>query len=303
MLTVAICTWNRAEMLAKTLEQFRQVLPPAHMRWELLVVNNNSTDHTDSVIAGFEALLPITRIWQPEPGLSNARNAAIEHARGDYILWTDDDVLVDPLWIRAYEAAIDRHPEVAFFGGPIDPWFENEAPQWILDAWPSILTAFAACDLGAAEIAIRGPKFPFGANFAVRMTEQSRTPFQPALGRRPGGTWIGGEEIQVFARLVAEGSIGYWIPAARVRHWIPEDRQSIRYVEKYFEGLGMTSAMEEPVDGRLKISGVPLWLWRSWCIHEMNYFLARRFRPAARWAAALVNAMMARGKIIATLNR
>ena len=90
-ITVAVCTWNRAQLLEKTLERMTQLRQPERADWELLVVNNNCTDTTDAVIAAFAARLPIRRVWQPVPGLSNARNAAVEHAAGDYIIWTDDE--------------------------------------------------------------------------------------------------------------------------------------------------------------------------------------------------------------------
>ena len=65
------------------------------MVWELLIVDNGSTDHTSNIVTSFEDRLPVKRLWQPEPGLSNARNFGIRHAAGKYIIWTDDDVLLD----------------------------------------------------------------------------------------------------------------------------------------------------------------------------------------------------------------
>src|SRR5512134_131488 len=101
-LTVAICTWNRGELLRKTLEQMTELVVPPGVTWELLVVNNNSTDHTDAVAAGFRRRLPLRYLVEPTPGKSNACNLAVREARGDYILWTDDDVLVSPQWLAAY---------------------------------------------------------------------------------------------------------------------------------------------------------------------------------------------------------
>src|SRR5436309_3023469 len=75
--TVAICTWNRSQLLRQTLDQFLDLAIPAGMTWELLVVNNNSTDDTDVVLAEFESRLPLRRLFEREPGLSHARNAAL----------------------------------------------------------------------------------------------------------------------------------------------------------------------------------------------------------------------------------
>ena len=109
--TVAICTWNRCELLRQALEQLTKISVPSHVTWELLIINNNSVDRTDSVIDSFRSQLPLRRLFEPNHGLSHARNLAVSEARGDYILWTDDDTLVDPNWIKEYvEAFISLLP-------------------------------------------------------------------------------------------------------------------------------------------------------------------------------------------------
>jgi glycosyltransferase involved in cell wall biosynthesis len=109
----------------------RQLRIPANVDWELLVVNNNCTDDTDAVIARHQDALPLRRLFEPEQGLSNARNSAVAVAKGDYILWTDDDVLVSSNWLVEYANAFRSWPDAAFFGGPIEPWFSTEPPAWL----------------------------------------------------------------------------------------------------------------------------------------------------------------------------
>ena len=103
LITVGICTFNRAESLRRTLNSLAAMEVPADFAWELVVVNNNSTDHTDAMINEDHGRLPIRREFEKRPGHSNARNRAIDAARGDYIVWTDDDVVVDPGWLSASE--------------------------------------------------------------------------------------------------------------------------------------------------------------------------------------------------------
>src|SRR5262245_53707365 len=85
ILTVAIWTWNRARLLDQTLARMRDLRVPAGGTWELLVVNNNCTDDTDAVIAKHASALPLVRLFEPKQGLSNARNCAVDHARGDLL--------------------------------------------------------------------------------------------------------------------------------------------------------------------------------------------------------------------------
>ena len=119
-ITVAICTRNRAELLCRAMDTIVALTIPAGVEWELIVIDNGSTDNTAEVLAGYKDRLPIRRVYEPVAGLSNARNRAVVEARGDYICWTDDDVLLDRGWLLKYHEAFARFPEIAYFGGPID---------------------------------------------------------------------------------------------------------------------------------------------------------------------------------------
>ena len=112
-ITIAICTFNRAESLRRTLDSLVAMRIPSDLTWEIVVVNNNSTDHTDYVINEYLERLPLRPESEPQPELSNARNRAIDAAKGDYIVWTDDDVVVDAGWLTAYVEAFRRWPEAA----------------------------------------------------------------------------------------------------------------------------------------------------------------------------------------------
>src|SRR5438067_1333131 len=113
-LSIAICTWNRATLLEQTLASIASATVPT-AAWEVIVVNNNCTDETEAVLERFLSLLPLKRVFEGAPGLSNARNAAIKAASGDYLIWTDDDVLVGTDWLVAYERAFTRWPDAAVF--------------------------------------------------------------------------------------------------------------------------------------------------------------------------------------------
>ena len=94
-ITIAICTWNRSRSLGATLASIQRLKVSPDTRWDVLVVNNNCTDDTDAVLARFADCLPLSVTVEPRQGLSHARNRAVEATGGDYILWTDDDTVVD----------------------------------------------------------------------------------------------------------------------------------------------------------------------------------------------------------------
>ena len=205
--TVAICTWNRAALLDQTLTAMHNLVIPEGMQWELLVVNNNCTDDTDNVIARHAAMLPIRGLHEPTPGKSHALNCAIGSARGKLIIWTDDDVLVDPEWISAYSQAADSYRDVSFFGGQVLPWFEGCPPQWLQEHWRQVECAFAVRDLGDESIPFSPRVVPVGANFAVRTEVQRQYLYNPDLGYRPGSR-MAGEETTLVRQMLADGLQG-----------------------------------------------------------------------------------------------
>jgi glycosyltransferase involved in cell wall biosynthesis len=257
---VGICTWNRSALLADTLQQLRQVKVPTGVQWQVLIVDNNSTDATARVIRSFEAYLPLRSVFEPEPGHANARNRAVREVDADYLIWTDDDVLVDPEWLNAYVRAFRTWPDAAFFGGPVEPWFEGTPPRWLKEHWRQVANVFAVRELGPTPFAFTNLLVPFGANYAVRMLEQRKYLYDLTLGRRPHSV-IGGEETQVIRRMLAGGATGWWVPDARVQHVVPRERQSPTYVRRFFTGQGEVEGRTRTYDPGPACSATPAgWL-------------------------------------------
>src|ERR1700679_4292126 len=142
---------------------------PECLAWELVVIDNGSQDRTAEVVESFAGVLPIRRALEPEPGLSHARNRGVAEASGEYVVWTDDDVIVHRDWLAAYAAAFRCHPEAAFFGGRIDPLLEPPTPPWFRDNLDILADLTVKRDFGEHEIVSSqdSDRIPFGANYAV----------------------------------------------------------------------------------------------------------------------------------------
>jgi glycosyltransferase involved in cell wall biosynthesis len=295
LLTVAVCTWNRSRLLRQCLEQMTRLDIPSGVDWELLVVNNNCTDDTDAVITAFDSRLPIRRLFEPKPGKSFALNRAVCEACGEYILWTDDDGLVNQDWLAAYVQAIQRWPGAAFFGGPVRPWFPATPPRWLMRVWPQVATAYAARDLGAEPFQFDGGnRLPYGVNWAIRLKEQRRYEYSPCLGPQPG-SHIRGEELSLMGALLADGCQGWWVPNAGVQHCIPLERMTTRYLRNYFLGQGQYLATIEPTWNGPTLLGKPRWLWRHIVTAELRYRIRRLTSPPEIWIHELIAASMAWG--------
>lgn len=238
--TIAICTWNGASRIESTLDSIVGLEKQDEIDWELLVVDNNSTDNTRQVCESFSDRIPIRVVEEKQQGLSFSRNCAVDHATGDYMIWTDDDVKVAPDWLAVYRDAIEQYPNAAFFGGKIKPFFQHKTPAWVNKNWEFCSGVFAERDLGDERFEINAlDNLPFGANFVTRTDIQNEFRYDPKFGRVAKGV-RGFDEIDVLSRMLAAGHVGIWIPEACLEHLIPESRTSLKYVADFYEGQGET---------------------------------------------------------------
>jgi len=301
VVTVAICTYNRSRSLSRTLDSLKTLTVPPELDWEVLVVDNCCTDDTADVISLYSPELPLQPLREPRQGLSHARNLALENARGDYILWTDDDVVVEREWLRAYLDAFWLWPEAVVFGGPVDLELEGCPPLWLLDLLEEdeFAGVYAYRNLGDQPIRfdVQTHRVPYGANMATRTHEQRRYRFDPRLGRSADGH-IRGEETAFISSVLADGFDGRWVPGARVSHCIPASLQTLAHLRRYFIGSGRTHARLSP---RRRIDGP-----RSLAIaayFELRFRLARfLLRPPQQAFRELRKAWFHFGKFLEALH-
>lgn len=295
--SVAICTRNRADSLARTLvsvaQAARHVSAPFSARWELVVVDNGSTDNTAAVVASFADRLPIRRVEQPLPGLSNARNAGMAAARGAVILWTDDDVLVDEGWLAAHLAAFERHPEAGIFGGRAVPRFEEPQQAWFIALAPYMEALLAIRDCPDWD-QITPDRLPYGLNYAVRTDVQRRFPYDPNLGVAPGRR-IGGEETGMIKAALAAGVGGRWTWDATVYHLISPQRQSLAYVRDYYQSQGRVFP-SVPVGTAAPVEQMRRFSWLGWRMaRRLHYMWRLRRRGDGRWILSYMDYARLRG--------
>ena len=251
-LTVALCTHNHADRLTRTLADLAHVRPPGQP-WEFLVIDNASSDATPRLLAATDwwpsgAAVRIVR--EEKLGLSNARNRALREARGDYLLFMDDDETPDPAWLTAYEQVMREHQPDAL-GGRIEVLFEDGArPPWLQD---ELLGFLGKLDHGAARW-LTEPATPiFGGNFAFRRSVFERIgDFDTALGRQ-GAANIGGEDTEIYRRLLEHRCRVRWVPQAIIHHRI----QTPKLRRGYFLDLHFRQGRMEGARKRNKQSRIP----------------------------------------------
>lgn len=274
--TVAICTRNRARLLDRTLASLTALRWPYAAPWALLVVDNGSTDDTQAVCASYVGCLPIRVVIESRPGLSNARNRVLDEAEGDYLVFTDDDVQVDPGWLEAWAAAAARWPRAAAFGGPIAPDFPVAPDPDLVAAFPALGTGFCGLDHMRADGPLPEPLAIWGANMGYRRAAVAGLRFDPNLGRRPDSE-RGGEEERFLADVRARGHEVIWCPGMRLAHYVDPSRMTVAYLASFYAGQGeqFVRVHGAPRPPTPRLLGAPRWFLRFTVEAYLRYLRAR----------------------------
>jgi glycosyltransferase involved in cell wall biosynthesis len=244
-LTIAVPTYNRSELLEQTLASIAAIHLPPEIAAECIVIDNRSTDDTRSVVARFAAhrVLPIRYVYEGGPGSSYARNRAIDEARGDFILFIDDDAVAEPDWAtEMLEEIKRRHLDVAC--GMVLPRWCREPPCWL---GPSLYIRLAVHDAARLANASRAECDSihnyFSANVGFRRQVFERFgKFRRDLGV-VGSNPISGEDTELFTRVMAGGGAIGFAPRARVHHLIPPERMRRSYLWRKSFAFGYGSAL------------------------------------------------------------
>jgi glucosyl-dolichyl phosphate glucuronosyltransferase len=249
--TVALCTHNHADRLGRTLADLAQLKAP-QAPWEFLIVDNGCGDGTPDLLAPY----PWPDGWQvrvvreSKLGLSNARNRAIAEARGEYVIFMDDDETADPDWLCAFERLIlSKDPDA--FGGRIRVLFEDMRPEWLKDDLLGFLGELNRAE-GIAPLTDPHASF-YGGNFGIRKTVCDRVGgFDAMLGRK-GTDNTGGEEVDFYRRLLDAGFKVWWTPEAVIHHRI----QTAKLERTYFLDLHYRMGRMEAIRKRGSGSRLP----------------------------------------------
>lgn len=265
-ISILIPTFNRCESLRETLQEMQALKLRPEIRLEIVVVNNNSTDQTAAVIEEMarRSKWPIRGFFEPKQGISFARNRLIRESGGEFIAFTDDDVLVTENWIQSIYDGFQKY-DADCISGKITPLWEMEPPGWFRDPenLKLIASAFALLDHGPDPFIMKELKLDFfyGANMAFRKKIFDEVNgFREDLGLI-GNTRFYGEDTEMISRFFEAGKRMVYIPDSVVFHKIPPERMNMKYVRKWRYDKALTAP--PPGAGRK----LPFWLFRECLVY------------------------------------
>lgn len=241
MLTAIICTYNRVKYIGPLLESIA-ANNLAKEEYEILLVDNNCTDNTREICEAFVNAhkdVNFRYVVETEQGLSAARNKGIKEAKGDIIVYIDDDALVDTWYLRTIVEYMSAHTEISAVGGPIIPSYEDtEEPKWMTRYTKELLCGYLY--YGEKERPFPGDRYPGGGNAAYRAEVFEKVGlFNTALGRK-GNSLMGAEEKDIFDKMKAQGMRFVYLPKMILHHIIPQAKLESDYFNRLTTQIGIS---------------------------------------------------------------
>jgi len=264
-LDVIIPTFNRATLLARTLESLRRARVPQRLQVRTLVVDNGSTDGTQDLVARESATFPhpLEYLFVSTPGKAHALNAGIAATSGELVGLIDDDEEIDAAWFECiqdafYKGAVDDVGDVDFVGGRCLPNWSAPRPSWLGQGYLGVI-GWVDPGPDPRPMDRTYPGILMGGNAVIRRALLERAgPYATALNRT-STRLLGCEDEDMYHRLLALGARGRYLPNLVIHHHVPADRLTKRYFRKwcFWRGVSlglMDSKRPAPVP---YLAGVP----------------------------------------------
>jgi len=232
--TVIICCHNSSALLPRTIECLaRQAVAPG-IPWEVLIVDNASTDDTGSMALRLwppDCRAPLRVVQEPQLGLAHARARGIAEARYEFLTFVDDDNWPNPAWVQVTYEVMRDHPGVGALGGINDPEFETERPGW----FGQVAYLYATGPEGEPSGDVTRMHLLCGAGLNLRQTalvDLREKGFRFISAGRTGASLGAGEDSEITHSLRLAGWRLWIDPRLRLKHFLPERRLRWEYARR-----------------------------------------------------------------------
>lgn len=242
-ITVVICTYNGAKRVPEVLDRLMQQVGTTAFSWQVLVVDNNSTDETAAVVSEYQqawpAEIPLHYLFEPRQGAAYARQLAMQEAASELVGFLDDDNLPNANWVAAAHDFGRQHPQVGAYGSQIHGQFEGPVPE----GFERIRSFFALTQRGETPHPYlrRQRVLPPSAGLVVRRRVWLKhVPAQLVLTGRHNERMLTGEDLEAVSYLQIANWEVWHNPAMKLWHKIPNYRLQRDYLLPFFRGVGFS---------------------------------------------------------------
>jgi len=288
MLSIIICTYNRSNYLYSVLKSIAENDFPVE-KYEIVLINNNSTDNTENECVRFQNDFPQVNFRysvEKNQGLSYARNRGINEAKGEILVYVDDDAFVNKEYLQTYTDFFEQNQSAVAAGGAILPVYETKEPSWISHFTKQLVTGYLY--LGNKIKKFEKSKYPGGGNAAYRREVFDKIGyFNVDLGRK-GNNLIGSEEKDLFDKMTQMGMSFYYLPNAILYHIIPEKKLTKEYFNQLTFSIGKSERLRTLGISKKKFRQRLLSECVKWCATVLlSLFYLFVFSPQKAWKLIL----------------
>lgn len=240
-ISVIICCYNSAKRLPETLRHLAQQKVSVDLDWEIIVVNNNSTDTTEkdaiSLWQSFGNDTSLIVVNEPQPGLSHARDKGMSVAQYDLFLWCDDDNWLCDTYVQTAFNIMEQQPDIGALGGWCEAAFEAEKPTWFNTySW-----YFAVSKQGRQSGDITNKKgCVYGAGMVLRKShnlELKALGFKQLLNDRKGKSLSSGGDTEYCYAIRLLGYKIWYDDRLYFKHFMIAERPNFRYISRLKKAL------------------------------------------------------------------
>ena len=240
--SVVICTYNGEHRLPLLLDQLKVQQVPPSLVWEVIVVDNNSHDHTAQCMGRYQQNWPthssLRYVFEPRQGLAYARRRAMETATGKFVGFLDDDTLPAHDWLAQAHGFGQRYPQIGAYGSAINGQYESEPPA----GFERIASCLAVIQRGERPFQYTHGVLPAGAGMVIkRQVWLTCIPTEPVLSGVCGTSLAGkGEDVETLSYIRRAGWPIWHHPQMRLTHRIPATRLRPTYLLSLFQSIGLS---------------------------------------------------------------
>jgi glycosyltransferase involved in cell wall biosynthesis len=250
-ITVAIPTYNGASRLPELLERLQNQIHTENLSWEIIVVDNNSTDNTAKVVETYQQNwqypYPLKYCFEAQQGAAYARKRAVVEAKGKLIGFLDDDNYPISNWVSAAYAFGEKYPKAGAYGSQIHPDWEVEPPE----NFQRIAPFLAITERGNLPLLYEAAKklLPPSAGLVVRKQAWLESvPDKSILTGRVKGNMLTSEDLEMLSYIQKSGWEIWYNPEMEISHKIPLFRLQKDYLIPFFRGIGLSRCVTRMVN-------------------------------------------------------
>jgi glycosyltransferase involved in cell wall biosynthesis len=235
--SIIICTYNRLSLLKLCIDSIAG-LKTRPGDFEVLIIDNNSSDGTDIFCKTIPQLYPINAwryIKEPSQGIAYVRTRGAKEANGEIVVYIDDDCLAEQNWLEGILNFYQQTPEAMSTGGRIIPQYLVPVADWFGKYFWGLVGNY---DLGKYVFQMKGARYPSGANMHFRKTAFEKYGYFDGNLGRSGKSLMAGEEKAMYLKLIKANEEVFYLPHVIVHHHVEGNKFDREYVKRHSMGIG-----------------------------------------------------------------